>query len=161
MHKALSALWLHKKLAAQGVSVRALTSKAERAGLVEGTIRRVHANWKSGEGVSEVLTGVDRALIFAPPGHVPQNEILSPLIQAAARNSLERVTLLTALGANAVDIAPLRIAEFELERSAKKAKMGQTRETGRTTRTFFPSNGFPMYSKPTSSAETSASSTRP
>jgi hypothetical protein len=84
----------------------------------------VHANLKSGEGVSEVLTGVDRALIFAPPGYVPQNEILSPLIQAAARNSLERVRLLTALGANAVDTALLRIAEFELERSAKKGKTG-------------------------------------
>ena len=106
-----------QKLAAQGVSVRALSSKSERAGIVEGNIRWVHANLKSGEGVAEAFTGVDRAFIFAPPGYVPQDEILSPLIQAAVRNNLEKVVLLTALGANAVDTAPLRVAELELKAS--------------------------------------------
>lgn len=107
-----------QQLAAQGALISALTSKHEGAGRVEGNIRWVHADLGSGKGVAEAFTGVDRAFIFAPPGYVPQNEILSPLIQAAVRNKLEKVVLLTALGANAVDSAPLRLAELELENSA-------------------------------------------
>lgn len=103
------------KLAAQGAFVHALTSKPERAGQVESNIRWIYADLKSGHGVAEAFAGVDRAFIFAPPGYVPQNEIISPLIQEAIRNKLEKVVLLTALGANAVDTAPLRVAELELE----------------------------------------------
>lgn len=105
------------KLAAQGAFVHALTSKPERSGQVEGNIRWIYADLKSGQGVAEAFAGVQRAFIFAPPGYVPQNEIISPLIQEAVRNKLEKVVLLTALGANAVDTAPLRVAELELERS--------------------------------------------
>jgi len=105
------------KLASQGAFVHALTSKQERAEQVEGNIRWVYADLKSGNGVVEAFKGVDRAFIFAPPGYVPQNEIVSPLIQEAVRNKLEKVVLLTALGANADETAPLRVAELELERS--------------------------------------------
>ncbi len=104
-------------LAGQGAQVQALTSKRERAGKIEGNIRWVFADLKSGEGVSAAFEGVDRALIFSPPGYVPQNEIISPLIQEAVRRKLEKVVLMTALGANAVETSPLRVAELELERS--------------------------------------------
>lgn len=106
-----------RKLAAQGAIVHALTSKPERAGAVEGNIHWVYADLKSGQGLAEAFAGIDRAFIFAPPGYVPQNEIITPLIAHAVRQKLEKVVLLTALGANAVDSAPLRVAELELERS--------------------------------------------
>lgn len=105
------------RLARQGAQVLALTSQRERADKVEGNIRWVFANLKSGEGVGAAFEGVDRALVFAPPGYVPQNEIISPLLKEAVRRRLEKVVLMTALGANAVDTAPLRLAELELERS--------------------------------------------
>jgi uncharacterized protein YbjT (DUF2867 family) len=104
-------------LAQQGVQVHALTSKRERSDKVEGNIRWLFADLKSGEGVNASFENVDRAFIFAPPGYVPQNTIVSPLIKEATRRKLEKVVLLTALGANAVETAPLRIAELELERS--------------------------------------------
>lgn len=106
-----------KKLAQQDAQVHALTSKRERAGKVEGNIRWVFADLKSGEGVAAAFEGIHRAFIFAPPGYVPQNEIVSPLIQEAVRHKLEKVVLLTALGANADEKTPLRVAELELERS--------------------------------------------
>jgi uncharacterized protein YbjT (DUF2867 family) len=109
-----------KKLASQGVFIHALTSQRERAGQIEGNIRWVYADLKTGRGVTDAFAGVDRAFIFAPPGYVPQDEIISPLIQEAVRNKLEKVVLMTALGANAVDTAPLRVAEIELERSGLK-----------------------------------------
>lgn len=106
-----------RQLAQQGAQVHALSSKRERAGQVEGNIRWVFADLKSGEGVAAAFEGVDRALIFSPPGYVPQNAIISPLIEEAKRRRLEKVVLMTALGANAVDTAPLRLAELELEGS--------------------------------------------
>lgn len=105
------------KLARQGAQVCALTSRRERAGQVDGNIRWLFADLKSGDGVAAAFGDVDRAFIFSPPGYVPQNEIVSPLIQEAMRRKLEKVVLMTALGANAVDTAPLRIAELELEYS--------------------------------------------
>jgi uncharacterized protein YbjT (DUF2867 family) len=109
-----------RKLATQGVFIHALTSQAERAGHVEGNIRWVYADLKTGRGVADAFAAVDRAFIFAPPGYVPQDKIISPLIKEAVHNKLEKVVLMTALGANAVDTAPLRVAEIELERSGLK-----------------------------------------
>lgn len=106
-----------RQLAEQGASVRALTSNPKRAGKTEGAVEWVYADLKSGEGVDAAFVGVNRAFIFSPPGYMPQNAIVSPLIQAAVRHQLEKVVLLTALGANAVETAPLRVAELELERS--------------------------------------------
>src|SRR6185503_14578197 len=46
-----------------------------------------------------------------------QYKVLSPLIQEAKRQGLEKVVLMTAMGANAVETAPFRRAEIELEKS--------------------------------------------
>jgi uncharacterized protein YbjT (DUF2867 family) len=106
-----------RNLAAQGHAVVALTSRPEQAGRTEGSVRWVQANVKTGEGLAAAFEGVTRALVFAPPGYVPQNDVISPLIKLAQKNKLDKVVLMTALGANADENAPLRLAERELEAS--------------------------------------------
>jgi len=103
-------------LAQHRAAVRAITSNPQRVGSRDG-IDWVRADLATGNGVSEAFEGVDRALIFAPPGYVPQDRILLPLIEEAQRRKLEKVVLMTAMGANADESTPLRRAERELGRS--------------------------------------------
>ena len=102
---------LVKLLKAQGLSVRATTSK--KVTLTEGL---VHADLVTGEGVHAAFEGVTRAFLLSPPGYADQHKILSPLIQEAKRRGLEKVVLMTAMGADAGD-TPFRRAELELEKS--------------------------------------------
>lgn len=74
-------------------------------------------NLVTGQGVKEAFEGVDKAFLLTPPGHADQHKVLSPLIQEAKRRGLKKVVLMTAMGANAVETAPLRKAEIELEKS--------------------------------------------
>lgn len=101
-----------QRLRDQGFRVRATTSK-----IVEKNQDLVHVNLANGEGLSAAMEGVDRAFLLSPPGYANQDQILSPLIQEAKRRGLKKVVLMTALGANAVETAPLRKAEIELEKS--------------------------------------------
>ncbi|HET8747218.1 MAG TPA: NAD(P)H-binding protein, partial [Ramlibacter sp.] len=101
----------------RGEEVRAMTSRAERAGAREGKVLWVHANLATGEGVAEAFEGVQRAFLLAPPGHADQHAVLRPLIDEARRRQLEKVVLMSAMGANAVETTPLRQAELALERS--------------------------------------------
>lgn len=103
-------------LLAQGAQVRAVTSRKERVGR-EGQVQWVHADLARGAGVHEAFEGVQRAFLLAPPGYADQHAILRPLIDEATQRRLEKVVLMTALGANAVESAPLRQAELALERS--------------------------------------------
>jgi uncharacterized protein YbjT (DUF2867 family) len=66
------------------------------------------------EGLAHALDGVDRAFLLAPPGHVNQDELLLPLIEAARAKRLKKVVLMTAMGADASDDLPLRKAELAL-----------------------------------------------
>ena len=104
-------------LVARGEQVRALTSRKDRAGQREGNVEWVHADLASGEGVAQAFEGVQRAFLLAPPGYADQHAVLRPLIDEAQRRKLEKVVLMTALGANAVETAPLRRAEIALEQS--------------------------------------------
>jgi len=104
-------------LVGHGEEVRALTSRKERAGAREGKVLWTYANLASGEGVSEAFEGVQRAFLLAPPGYADQHAVLRPLIDEARRRQLEKVVLMSAMGANAVESAPLRQAEIALERS--------------------------------------------
>jgi len=105
-----------KLLSSKGEAVRAVTSKSERVGQ-EGRVQWVRANLGTGEGVPAALEGVDRALLLSPPGYADHYAILRPLIDEAARRKLEKVVLLSAMGADAVETSPLRRAEIALERS--------------------------------------------
>ncbi len=102
---------LSRLLAASGQTVRRATSQAPtQAG-------QVHLDLVRGSGLAAALDGVDRAFLLAPPGHTNQHELLAPVIDAARERGLRRVVLMSAMGANADDSAPLRRAELHLERS--------------------------------------------
>ena len=98
-------------LSAQGQTVRRATSQ------VPTQSDQVHLDLVRGSGLAAALDGVDRAFLLAPPGHTNQHELLGPVIAAARERGLRRVVLMSAMGANADDSAPLRRAELQLERS--------------------------------------------
>lgn len=102
---------LSRLLAAQGQTVRRATSQAP------AHADQVHVDLVSGSGIAAALDGADRAFLLAPPGHTNQHELLAPVIEAARQRGLRRVVLMSAMGANADDHAPLRRAELQLERS--------------------------------------------
>ena len=78
---------------------------------------QVHLNLVTGEGLVHAFDGVEKAFFMSPPGYTNQHELLAPLIDAAKEHQLKKVVLMTAMGANAVDSAPLRQAEIQLENS--------------------------------------------
>ena len=99
----------------QGHAVRATTSRREAVGTREG-VERVYLDVGTGEGIAKAFEGIDRAFLLAPPGYADQHAILSPLVAEAKRRKVEKVVLMTAMGANAAD-TPFRRVEVELERS--------------------------------------------
>jgi uncharacterized protein YbjT (DUF2867 family) len=102
---------LVKLLGAQGQDVRRATSRpATEPG-------QVQLDLVTGQGLAQAFEGVDRAFLLAPPGHARQDLLLKPLIDEARARSLRRVVLMSAMGANADEAAPLRQAELHLERS--------------------------------------------
>ena len=102
---------LARLLAAQGESVLKATSRAPAAA------DQVQLDVVSRTGLQAAFSGVDRAFLLAPPGHANQHELLLPLIDEARARGLKKVVLMSAMGANADDSAPLRVAEKHLEAS--------------------------------------------
>lgn len=103
---------LTKLLKNQGYRVRGTTSKTTKS-----TDELAHVNLVTGEGIKDAFEEVDKAFLLSPPGYSDQYALLSPLIQEAKRRGLKKVVLMTAMGANAVETAPFRKAEIELEKS--------------------------------------------
>jgi uncharacterized protein YbjT (DUF2867 family) len=104
-----------KDLVASGARVRATTSRKDAVGTRDG-VEWVQANLATGEGVPKAFEGVNRAFFLAPPGHADQHKLLSPLVAEAARRKLDKVVLMTAMGANAAETPFLRV-ERELAAS--------------------------------------------
>lgn len=102
---------LSRVLAEAGHEVRRATSREPRE---RGQVR---LDLLSGQGLDSALDGVDRAFVLAPPGHTNQHELLAPVIDAARARGLDKLVLMSAMGANADENAPLRRAELHLERS--------------------------------------------
>jgi uncharacterized protein YbjT (DUF2867 family) len=98
-------------LSGAGHEVHRATSRAP------GRPGEVQLDLVTGEGVADAFRDVDSAFLLAPPGHVNQHELLMPLIDQAVANELQKVVLMSAMGANAVDSTPLRLAELHLEQS--------------------------------------------
>jgi uncharacterized protein YbjT (DUF2867 family) len=98
-------------LAAAGHHIRRATSRAPQAA------DEVRLNLLTGEGLSAALSGADNAFLMAPPGHVNQDVLLAPVIDAARAHGLKKVVLMSAMGANADEQAPLRKAEKHLQAS--------------------------------------------
>lgn len=102
---------LSRLLASAGHTVRKATSRAPTEP------DQVHLNLLTGDGIDAAFKGVDRAFFLAPPGHSRQDLLLNPLVDAAAAHGLHKVVLMSAMGANADEAAPLRVAERHLEAS--------------------------------------------
>jgi uncharacterized protein YbjT (DUF2867 family) len=102
---------LSRLLAAHGEAVVKATSRRPIA------VDQVQVDLVSRAGLKAAFSGVDRAFFLAPPGHANQEALLAPLIDEAMAHGLKKVVLMTAMGANADENAPLRKAERRLEAS--------------------------------------------
>jgi uncharacterized protein YbjT (DUF2867 family) len=100
---------LVRLLAEQGHAVRKATSKA-----VTDPAREVHVNLASGAGLASAFDGVEQVFMLCPPGYTNQDELLIPAIDAAKAQGVRKLVLMTAMGANADEAAPLRRAELHL-----------------------------------------------
>lgn len=102
---------LVKLLKARGQLVAESTSKKELKG------NQVYLNLLNQDDLEKAFENVDRVFLLSPPGHTNQDKLLSPVIDMAKKKNVKKVVLMTAMGANAVDTAPLRKAEIHLEKS--------------------------------------------
>jgi uncharacterized protein YbjT (DUF2867 family) len=71
----------------------------------------------TGAGLAQAFANVDAAFLMCPPGHVDQDRLLNPAIDAARAAGVRKLVLMTAMGADADPNAPLRVAERHLEAS--------------------------------------------
>ncbi len=76
---------------------------------------QVQVDLVTGACLKAAFEGVDRAFFLAPPGHANQEALLAPLIDEAKARGLRKVVLMTAMGADADEAAPMRKAERRLE----------------------------------------------
>ena len=103
-------------LAREGRPVRATTSRLAAAGRKDG-VEWTYADLVTGFGLIAAFDGIDSAFLMAPPGHADQYRLLWPLILQAKRSKqVEKVVLMTAMGANMAN-TPFRQAEEELKAS--------------------------------------------
>lgn len=104
-----------QELVQRGKHVRAVTSRAPRVN--SSHVEWAQADLRSGKGVDQAFENVSHAFIFSPPGFADQHAVNIPLIEHAKRHRLEKVVLMTAMGANANPKSPLRLSELALEDS--------------------------------------------
>lgn len=102
---------LVRLLSDQGHDVVRTTSRAPE------TAQDVHLNLVTGEGLATAFDGVVAAFLLSPPGYTNQNELLNPVIDQAVARGVQKIVLMTAMGANADEAAPLRKVERHLEQS--------------------------------------------
>jgi uncharacterized protein YbjT (DUF2867 family) len=102
---------LSRLLVAQGETVVKATSRAPTAP------DQVQLDLRNHEGLRTAFNGVDRAFFLSPPGYTNQDVLLAPLLDEAQARGLKKVVLMSAMGANADENAPLRKAERRLEAS--------------------------------------------
>jgi len=104
-----------QSLVRDGFDVRATTHRKAAVGRKDG-VERVYLDLATGEGITQAFDGVERAFLLAPPGYADHYKLLAPLVAEAARRKLDKVVLMTAMGANAAD-TPFRRVEQDLEKS--------------------------------------------
>ncbi len=104
---------LMRILKSSGIAVRGTTSKPIKA--TESDM--VQADLSTGAGLEQAFEGVDKAFLISPPGYADQYRILSKLIQQSIKSHVQKVVLMTAMGANANEESPFRRAEVEFEKS--------------------------------------------
>jgi uncharacterized protein YbjT (DUF2867 family) len=102
---------LSRLLEAQGETVIKATSRQPSAA------NQVQVDLVSQLGLKAAFEGIDRAFVLSPPGHANQEALLAPLVDEAKARDLKKVVLMTAMGANADESAPMRKVERRLEAS--------------------------------------------
>lgn len=102
---------LSRLLTAHGESVLRATSRQPSGA------DQVQLDLVSTAGLKEAFAGVDSAFLLTPPGYANQETLLAPLIDEATAHHLKKVVLMTAMGADADENAPMRKAERRLEAS--------------------------------------------
>ncbi|MCA3693188.1 SDR family oxidoreductase [Aquidulcibacter sp.] len=102
---------LVRLLSDQGHDVVRATSRAPTSA------QEAHLNLITGEGLATVFAGIDAAFLLSPPGYTNQNELLNPVIDQAVASGVQKLVLMTAMGANADEAAPFRKVERHLEQS--------------------------------------------
>ena len=102
---------LVQNLRARGQTVRLATSRAPTQP------DQVQVDVLQRQGLEAAFQGVQRAFLMAPPGYVPQDHLLVPLIEQARAAGVQKVVLMSAMGADAAPDTPLRKAELALEAS--------------------------------------------
>lgn len=102
---------LSRNLVAMGETVVRTTSRAA------DSPDQVQVDLVRQAGLKAAFSGVDRAFFMSPPGHANQDVLLAPLIDEAKAHGLKKLVLMTAMGADADENAPLRKAERRLEDS--------------------------------------------
>ena len=95
-----------------GHAVVKATSKA-----VTDTAREVQVNLATGAGLAQAFAGVEQVFLLTPPGFAQQDALLIPTIDSAKAQGVRKLLLMTAMGANADEAAPLRKAEVHLLQS--------------------------------------------
>lgn len=105
---------LTRLLQANGLPLRLASSRQPE------TAAHVQVDLRTGAGLERAFDGVSRAFLLSPPGFADQEAILAPLIDLASQK-LERVVLMTAMGADASDDLPFRKAELRLLRTGVSA----------------------------------------
>ena len=74
----------------------------------------VLVNLVTGDGLAQAFGGVEQAFLLSPPGYTNQDALLKPAIDAAKAQGVRKLVLMTAMGANADEAAPMRKAEVHL-----------------------------------------------
>lgn len=100
---------LVRRLGERGHQVLKATSKP-----VADATQEVHVNLVTGAGLSQAFAEVEQAFLLSPPGYTNQDELLKPVIDAAKAQGVRKLVLMTAMGANADEAAPMRKAEVHL-----------------------------------------------
>jgi uncharacterized protein YbjT (DUF2867 family) len=100
---------LVRLLTERGHAVLKATSKP-----VTDPAREVHVNLATGAGLGQAFAGVEQVFLLTPPGFAQQDALLIPAIDAAKAQGVRKLVLMTAMGANADEAAPLRKAEVHL-----------------------------------------------
>jgi len=78
---------------------------------------QVHVDLLKKSDLGPAFKGVDRVFLLAPPGHTNQDELLKPVIEMAKKTGVKKIVMMSAMGANADENAPMRKAELLVEKS--------------------------------------------
>ncbi len=105
---------LTEELARSGEHVRAATRNVSQVKAREG-IEPVRFDYDDPRTFAPALEGSNRVFLIGPPTPTPHH-VMIPFLQEATRDS-RKVVLMTAMGTEFDDSAPLRQAELVLERS--------------------------------------------